>query len=342
METTLLMNPKGYPTLPVSNLPKPAEYFPIEKGVFEIAPGLKNFGTSFGNGKLDEMVFQCDSDFVKFHSNKISCRQENIGKYFGTFEFDSETRREICLFISRRLHLESPHLFNFIEFTNGGWKLKSQITGDTLSFLPDGNLDLESSSSNHGLVWTDGLDALACQIQEDFAVLKVTPEKLNYLSAIHVCAPAHWAPDQKIGKDFFAIHAPIPGIQKVNSAAQHFSEAMVRKGPFVRFVWGFATDTQLNHHPDAPTGRKFSNPNNSQFFLRVERQVTWGLPQVNAALFTIRVSFIKGEDIKNDSLRRGQLKSALEGMSPDILAYKGLTGSIEPLLEWLTNRANVN
>lgn len=345
MERNSFHNPIEDLDFRLSDLPRPAEYFPIEKGIFEVAPGLKTFGTPFGNGRLDECLFQIDSDFQKFHSNKMACRAENLRKYFSTFEFDPTTRREVCLFISRRLSEESPLYFEIQENLSGGWSLNARVTGDELTFLPNGSLDVESSRSNQGFIWADGLDALACQIQEDLAVLTVTPDKKNFLSAIHVCAPAHWAPDQKIGKDFFAIHAPIPGIQKINSASQHFSEAMVRKGPFVRFVWGFATDTQLNHHPIAPTGvsqeawsgRKFSDPRNSQFYLRIERQVTWGLPHVSAALFTIRVSFIPGEDIKKNPLRRGLLKSALEGMSPDILAYKGLSGSIGPLLGWLAD-----
>ncbi len=82
-------------------------------------------------------------------------------------------------------------------------------------------------------------------------------------------------------------------------------------------------------------GRKFIDPNNSKFFLRIERQVTWGFPQNRLALFTIRISFIPGEEIKTQPEKNKLLVAALRGMKPDILRYKGLSESVEPLVQWL-------
>jgi hypothetical protein len=66
----------------------------------------------------------------------------------------------------------------------------------------------------------------------------------------------------------------------------------------VRFAWGLSTDTPLNHHPEPPMnilplqwqGRNF-DPNNPRLYLRIERQVIWGLPKYEAVLFVIRTYF---------------------------------------------------
>ena len=63
-----------------SSLPQPASYFSTGKGVYEVAPGLRPFGTSFGNGELDQKVFQFDQEFSRYRENKIACLSENARK----------------------------------------------------------------------------------------------------------------------------------------------------------------------------------------------------------------------------------------------------------------------
>ena len=167
---------------------------------------------------------------------------------------------------------------------------------------------LAGTDSKATPAYSSAFDALSSQIQEDVAVVS-TDGKKDWLSAIHLCSPSHWAAEDKIGKDFTAIHLPVPGIEKVNRAAGSLVDAMVRKGPYVRFVWGFSTDTQLNHHPEPPPGadplkwkgRTFDPGRaGSPFLLRVERQTLWGLPEVAAGIFAIRVYFLDGQQIRDN------------------------------------------
>ncbi len=112
---------------------------------------------------------------------------------------------------------------------------------------------------------------------------------------------------------------------------------MINKGPFVRFAWGIATDTRLNHHPAPPTvqnvldwrGRRFQT-DNPKLFLRVERQTINRLPDVDAALFTIRTYFmgIKG-------LRLGKLRLTLTSMPAETLHYKGIAMDRDGILDWI-------
>jgi hypothetical protein len=176
------------------------------------------------------------------------------------------------------------------------------------------------------------LDAIAMKLQEDLAVIQRDGGR-HWLAAIHLCFPNHWAAEDKIGKTFAEIHAPVAGIEPINRQADKMVDAMINATEgYVRFAWGIATDNKLNHHPGNPRGRRFDR-NNPRAFLRIERQTIWGFPDVEASLFTIRTYF---EDLaKTDPDKRAKVISAIESMSLASLAYKGLAESRDDLLAWL-------
>jgi hypothetical protein len=117
---------------------------------------------------------------------------------------------------------------------------------------------------------------------------------------------------------------------------------MIDREPMVRFAWGLSTDTRLNHHPEAPLdvpvndwlGRHFDR-DRPRLFLRIERQVIWGLPEYDAALFTIRTYFRDCSVVKKDTNLRCKLSAAIESMTPESLEYKGLAQSKANILAWL-------
>lgn len=131
-------------------------------------------------------------------------------------------------------------------------------------------------------------------------------------------------------------------MEKINRRADAIANTMISCKPMVRFAWGLSTDTRLNHHPEPPPnlsvsqwqGRDF-DAQNPQLYLRIERQVIWGLPEYEAALFTIRTYFRDCSLIKKDSLLRVKLCAAIESMSPESLFYKGLVDSKASILNWL-------
>ncbi len=321
-----------------NNLPLPARYFPIEKGLYEVAPGLRTLGTAFGNGKKDELLFQLDSHFQHYRENKLKCRQENLSKYYCTHDFSAPVSTAVTQFFIDRLLLEHPTYFRLSEESPSLKTLECLLTNERLIF--DKNLKLQ----NGDLPYTSSFDALCSQVQEDVAVMCVDESGKNWLSNIHLCSPAHWKAEDKIGKNFVQIHEPVAGIEKINKAAHSIVDAMIYKGPYVRFVWGFATDQRLNHHPTPPhntdplewKGRSFEHKENqSNFVLRIERQVLWGFPKVNAALFTIRIYFIEGDEIKKNPKEKALLKSGLLSMTQENRIYKGIDQDFDKVISWL-------
>ena len=69
-------------------------YFPIETGIYEVAPGLKPLGHDFGNGALDSKYFQFDDDFSRVREEKLAARAEDVSKYFQVSLLDEATERE--------------------------------------------------------------------------------------------------------------------------------------------------------------------------------------------------------------------------------------------------------
>jgi hypothetical protein len=302
-------------------LEPPPAYFPLLRGAYEVAAGLRPLGTDFGNGTMDRRVFQVDQEWPRFRASKLACRSERVGKYVARADLDDETADASVRWFASRLTTEYPQAFDEAD-----GRLRCRLTGDAVDLRGDPFA---------------AFDQLAMQVAEDVCLTRTDGDR-DWLAAGHVCSPGHWAIERKIGLPFTAVHEPVPGIAPVNRSAAAFVRAMVNGGPYVRFAWGFGTDDRLNHHPDPPPGadpaqwrgRRFV-PGESTLFMRVERQVTWGLPDVGAAVFTIRVSHVPGDAIRADPARRELLRAALLSMSPEQLAYKGLDGSVAAVVDWL-------
>ena len=113
---------------------------------------------------------------------------------------------------------------------------------------------------------------------------------------------------------------------------------------FVRFAWGVAMSDRLDHHPVAlpdedRAGETRFDPDRA--FLRVERQTLTGFPPAHGALFTIRpyVYPLRGAVATPEQAR--PLAAALRSMTPEQVAYKGLTPLLPDLLGWLDEQGTL-
>ena len=311
-------------------------YVPFAGGVYEVAAGLRPLGTDFGQNSADQKVFQIATDWPAFHAGKLACRRERLGKYYVRRDFEDAAEGALVSWFVDRLTVEYQKWFTWADST-----IRCKLTGDEIAIDDAGRLVRQRSQLSADYV--DAVDALACQVSEDVCLVRAEGST-DWLAAAHVCSPGHWAPVEKIGRSFAAVHSPVAGIEPINRHAGRFVQTMIHRGPFVRFAWGVGTDDRPNHHPDPPVGvdaidwrgRRFDGAN-PKLFVRVERQVMWGLPKVSAAVFTIRVSHLDGAAIRADPARRAALISAVRSMSADSLQYKGLAESVDELVSWLSS-----
>lgn len=151
---------------------------------------------------------------------------------------------------------------------------------------------------------------------------------------LHVCFPSAWDPRARAGADFAALHAPVPHGEVLQRSAPQVVRAMVAKGPFVRYVWSLAPDARLDRNPRRHPDPAATVGPESMWF-RVERQTVMPLPELQRALFTIRVYMAPLASVAVGAERRRTLASAVASMDEALLAYKGIGEGRDALLAWL-------
>lgn len=308
-----------------------ARYFPFSSGVYSTAAGLHRLTSDFGNGEVDHKIFQIDATWAHYRKNKEQCQAENLQKYVKAETLPENTRKKICAYIVQQLLASYPALFHLKNQSENS-SLSCQLSDETIVY--DQNFQLLGNTPYHSL-----LDALAFQIQEDIAIWQ-WDGKQDQMSFIHLCAPNHWAPADKIGKPFSIVHLPVVGMEKMRERYQPMLQSLIKGGKYVRFAWGLSTDKRLNHHPEAPPGwekeawkgRHF-DPENPSLFVRTERQTLSGFPEANAVLFTIRTYFEEVSQLNIVQLQK--LQEALLSMSQDTLMYKGLENDYKNVQQYL-------
>ena len=156
-----------------------------------------------------------------------------------------------------------------------------------------------------------------------------------------VCTPSHWAPEEKIGLHFAALHAPVADGAALRAAATPLVQLVTGGDCWERFVWTLSPSDRYDQHPHRhPRTPWPGEPDPAAFaaqsFLRVERQTFFPVGQgTRQAVFTIRV-MLQPLVQAVDTLEKAQrLQASLASMSDAVLAYKGLAQARERLLRWL-------
>lgn len=316
-------------------------YFPFQKGRYEVAPGLLPLTQDFGNGAWDQRLFQIGDDFQGFRSQFDDNRaKEAVQKYVILSESaDAQAVGTISAFILKKVAEENQvemkvnDLSTDLEFQSAFTheRFKVNALANSVQVL-EGKVRFENA-------W----DASGAQVPEDLAIWKLNADGSEEIEALHLNAPNHWAAQDKIGRSFANVHAPVGHIDKIIPWAVRILNGIIKSGPYVRFAWGVGTDRRLNHHPIPPPGvpdhswggRRF-DPTHPKLYARVERQVLWGFPELNRALFSIRTYFHDVEDLKHTHPQAVKgLKEAIASMSPESLIYKGLVNDRDAVIAYL-------
>ena len=225
------------------------------------------------------------------------------------------------------------------------WQEKKRVVDAGASRLAVPGFDPEPAlAAIRAQARREGLPAgepLELAFEEDFAVLEAAGTTLPWLS---VCVPSHWAPEEKLGLPFVAVHAPVADNQMLLAASRQLVQLVTGGDRFERFVWTVSPSGRHDQHPvrqarepwpDVADPAEFAR----RCFLRAERQTFFPVGGVaGQAVFTIRVMLQPlAQAVRHgDDARR--LHAAIASMSDAVLAYKGLAPARERLLAWLAAR----
>jgi hypothetical protein len=336
----------------------PALYRPFLSGRYEVSAGLYRLGVQplpwVGErpeggpsaGTVESHTFALDREYARFVASKAAAHRRALHEYAGESGLTPELRESALTFIARTLAAGSDGVMTWDgrTFRNAalGWAADlgprwGSVERLTRFAAPLAPLVAEVTPVN-------ALDFLGLNAPEDLALIaRDATSGRDWLAAVHVLSPQHWDPRDKLGRDFVAVHAPVAGSGPMNATAPKLVEAVITRGPFVRFAWGISMGDRLDHHPAAPpdadrcAATRF-DPDGA--FLRVERQTLTGFPAAQGALFTIRpYTYPLRGAVANPGHARA-LTAALRTMTPAQVLYKGLAALHPALLAWLDGQAD--
>ena len=185
---------------------------------------------------------------------------------------------------------------------------------------------------------------LSLAFAEDFAILEGESGRIPWLA---VCLPSNWAPEEKVGRLFAEVHAPVADNAMLLTAASHLTRLVTGEERWERFVWTLADDARLSRHPRRSRPSRWCLHADAQSigemaYLRTERQTFIPLAALRQAVFTIHVEVRPLVDAAKEPDDAFRLFEALASMSPAVLAYRGLEAVRDRLLAWLASRARLD
>jgi hypothetical protein len=177
---------------------------------------------------------------------------------------------------------------------------------------------------------------LSLAFAEDFAVVDGSNAHIPWLA---VCLPSHWAPEEKVGRPFASVHAPVADNTLLVKAAESLARLVCGPERWERFVWNVTDQPRLHAHPQRAGGPRWQQTAVEAAWWRTEHQTFVPLPALQQAVFTIHVEVQPLAAALSTPARARALHDAVASMSPAVLAYRSLAGVREPLLAWLDQRA---
>lgn len=183
---------------------------------------------------------------------------------------------------------------------------------------------------------------LELAFEEDFAVLDGEAGTLPWLC---VCVPSHWAPEDKLGLDFAALHGPVADNAALLAASKQLVALATGGDCWERSVWTISPSPRYDQHPrrhartpwpEEPDPHAFA----AHCWLRSERQVFFPVGQgTRQAVFAIHVVLQPLAEAVRTAEQAQRLHDSLASMSQAVLDYKNLAAARSRLLRWLQDKA---
>ena len=176
---------------------------------------------------------------------------------------------------------------------------------------------------------------LSLAFAEDFAILDARDTSIPWLA---VALPSHWAPEDKVGRTFAQVHAPVADNALLLRAAEALAQLVSGEQRWERFVWTITPHGRLHAHPRRMPAQGWGAVAVGAAWWRTERQTFLPVPGRQQAVFTVHVEMTPLAVAIDTPQRAARLHAALASMTPAVLAYRGLAAVRADLLDWLARR----
>lgn len=200
------------------------------------------------------------------------------------------------------------------------------------------SLDTISRTSFDDLPPFEKCRALGKVWEADFLLMKPDAEGTFRLFGGCVCFPSHWDLGEKMGLPMTTIHQPVPGLNKtLGRQINGFLEKIKPGISWERGNWGLSRSPERNLHPSLDLPRLDDSVTVEEVWWRLEEQSLVALPDSGGILFGIKLVIRPLIEIKQNEDSRLGLIRALETMSDEMAAYKGILPARQRLLDLLSS-----
>ena len=304
-----------------------ASFLPFLSGRYEISTG---FTKPVGAGDNDRLI-QIDDNYAEYTKQKLAARNEDTDDYVVLPAVETIHYAAAFNTLLMQACLDQPQWFHACNNTCINQLNNSEFAAPGLD--PD---------TNHAYA-RQQFDELCMQLQEDVVLMQRNTAGEYQAVALHLCLPNNWSARQKANATFQRLHAHVPGMENLNSKGDSILLAAAGKGPYIRFAWGIYPDRHLNMHPaKIETRRPWSEIDlenlESEFFIRVERQVLLPVHREDSLLFLIRTYLYSIRELTDQPGWLNAIKDAILSMSDESLRYKNLFEVRDRLIHWFTQQ----
>ena len=190
------------------------------------------------------------------------------------------------------------------------------------------------------------LDWIGRQVQEDLLLLDGSSAACP-LTAGQLCFANRWSLEEKMGRSFLDIHAPVPGFgEQIGRSSNLLLERLKADRPVWRYNWSLVLGGELNLSTKMYAAVQARTPAvtaancGSLCFFRTERQTLARLPETGAVLFTVHTYRTPLNTLACDPAWARQFLAVLDAASPALLTYKGVTPIEGALREYICYTAH--
>lgn len=297
-------------------LPPEPVYLPFEAGPYRMAMGLI--------AQTPDDLVVIDTHYPAEMAERRHLLDTNHTAVFGAEPDSAPARRELLDRLADLLPRRFPD-----HFTRDGDTLHNHLTAE---------------SWNLASPPLDPLEIAGRLVQEDFCLLRLTPEG-PILTAAVLCFPSRWRLHEKLGRPLADIHGPVPLYADRLSKPVDRLIATLRDGKLVeRINWSLADDPAL-FQPGGLHHRRDLNPTitpenaGTTLYLRIERQTLSPLPRSGTVLFGIRVHVYPIARIAADPPTAARLAAAVRALPDSMKSYKSIAPFETALLTYLDRKA---
>lgn len=218
------------------------------------------------------------------------------------------------------------------EYLPGRYPELYRREGDTIEFV--------ASGERVSLTAAEPPLMTAARLVADDLILLRKSEAGWRLVAGSLSFPSAWSLGEKFGRPMHEIHGPVPGFGAGTRNAELIERMFDNLRPaiaVIRWNWSLYGDADLFYPvAHAPNGRRFGAGERADpVFIRLERQALRKLPGTGDIVFTIRIYIDPLEALEThaDAARLAPaMIEQIEALTPEQVAYKGLTAERDRLL----------